>query len=158
MDASKRYYFIEPGYNFRLSNIQAAILTSQLETARQIECTWNLQHTQYRNAFNREGIPFTEQHPKNYEVNSPWLYTVRLNHFSFSKKIDLASHLANFGVETRPVFYPLHEMPAFWTPSNSIVNAIRISNDGISLPTGSHMTESSIEFVTALISEFLGKK
>ncbi len=158
MDAAKRYFFVEPGYNFRLSNIQAAILTSQFENARKIESNWNLQHAQYRQAFEREKVSLTEQHLKSNEVNSPWLYTVRINRLLFSKKIELASHLANFGVETRPIFYPLHEMPAFWAPSTKIVNAIRISVDGISLPTGPHMNKSRIEFIAQLISEFLGKK
>lgn len=158
MDVSKRYFFIEPGFNFRLSNIQAAILTSQIETARQIESNWNLQHAHYRNALSRKGIAFTEQQLSKGEMNSPWLYTVRLNQISFRAKVDLASHLANFGVETRPVFYPLHEMPAFWAPSDFMSNAVQISIDGISLPTGSHMTESSIEYVTELVSEFLGMK
>lgn len=154
MDTSRRYYFVEPGFNFRLSNIQAAILSAQLEKALDIKKSWNQQHEQYRIQLLKQGVDFTEQKLEKDQESSPWLYTILLNQISIEKKLDLAIYLANKGVETRPVFFPLHQMPAFLSSSKSIVNAIEISREGISLPTGSHMNESTIEFVVQEICNF----
>jgi perosamine synthetase len=68
----------------------------------------------------------------------------------------LAEQLAQNGIETRPVFWALSDMPAFKnlkrdrTPTTKV-----ISSSGISLPTGIHVTHQDRVEIAATITDFL---
>ena len=70
----------------------------------------------------------------------------------------MAQLLANAGYETRPVFYPLSQMPAFRKFRNGLcANSDRISREGISLPTGSHLAEADYSKISEIIRGFVDK-
>jgi perosamine synthetase len=121
MDPSKRYYFLEPGFNFRMSGLQAAVLCGQLS---RYEYLWHGRETCERNYSNNlEGyiIPPSAEYDF---LRSPWLYTGRLHKRSKASPVEIAFQLSLLGIETRPVFYPLPDMPAFQKyHSDSLNNA-----------------------------------
>ena len=154
-DPTHRYWFLTTGYNYRLTNIAAAIGLAQLEN---IEA-----HLDDRRRVAREyerclqsvseliQLPITRQG----YVNVKWLFTVVLDPEVSIKRDELIDALAQHGIETRPVFYPMHHMPPYLDASLKMPIAERLSYNGISLPTHGDLTQSDIEFVSKMFSELV---
>ena len=139
MSFSHRYYFLVPGFNFRMTELQAAILWAQFT---QLSSLWEKRQASedtYEDKLRDFGsIPRAEYK----YLRSPWIFTIRLSNLELARKVALAANLAKSGIETRPVFYPLSQMPAFHqiqNPRNT--NSELISKEGISLPTGCHVSK-----------------
>jgi perosamine synthetase len=145
MSATNRYWFVRAGYNFRITGLQASILLAQLsrfdelfELRKTSEETW------------AKILNSSIARPKVHSVatRAPWLFTATFLNLSSDLKYDLARSLADLGIETRPVFYPLSEMPAFsrFRIKNDI-NAREIAQLGMTLPTGFHVQEETYKKV-----------
>jgi perosamine synthetase len=152
MSTEYRYWFEFPGFNFRLSSMQAAFLISQVYRLPRMLASRERLFRRYDAAFMNHG-----QRPKESPGTkfSPWLYTTKLNHMC---PFELASRLANKGIETRPVFFPLHSMPAFAnfvTPEENFDVANQISAQGISMPTWSRRNRQEEHFLFKTIEEIL---
>jgi perosamine synthetase len=140
MSEKIRYWFDLPGFNFRMSSMQAALLVSQTKRIHEIGEKRDELFKRYDTVF--EGVasrPIKE--PEGY--NSPWMYTILLQDIS---PRSLAAALASRGVETRPVFHPLDSMPAF-SPfkSDKVLDvSYKIHNAGLSLPTWTAWDETDL--------------
>ena len=160
MAADKRYYFIEPGFNFRLSNLHAAILDAQITRYSEIKEKRYSVEQKYSEIFRTNDIEISSQEvtAKTFE-RSPWLFTTRIMNINMRTKLKIADNLARIGVETRPVFYPLTEMPAFanYRYQNK-ENAHAISINGLSFPTGHHVSENDITMIAQEIKRTLNDK
>ena len=145
MDSNQRYVFLEPGYNFRMTGLQASILKVQLERYAELKMARSISETTYSELLSEQvSIPKVEyEHSR-----APWIFSCLLRNYTVRRKKLLAEKLADLGVETRPVFYPLPTMPAFSDyKSDDYENADRISNHGISFPTGLHVQPSTYETI-----------
>ena len=151
MDPDKRYFFVIPGSNYRITNIQAAILWGQLERLSEIYQSRMSQETRYRMNL---GEKIEISSVSNSANRAPWLFTCRLLGIDLNRKLKLANSLAEQGIETRPVFYPLTCMPAFHKYSDAVqANTWLISSEGITLPTGSHVNDETVDLISNLIIE-----
>jgi perosamine synthetase len=152
MSKSERYYFLEPGFNYRMTELQACILSAQF---KKLEDLWS-RRVACENLYRAELGDWTVESFASYEhQRSPWIFTIRIPKVSPDDKIALASKLAKSGIETRPVFYPLSTMPAFSKYRTSASpNAELISREGISLPTGSHVSSSAKAEIIDTVKEF----
>ena len=101
-----------PGYNVRMSNINAAIGYAQIKKIKhyllQRKKLFNLYNLYLKNCELFEMIPV----PK-YTENSYWLYTLKIKNFSKLKRDNLILKMLKDGIETRPAFFPLSEMKAY---------------------------------------------
>jgi perosamine synthetase len=153
MSQSSRYLFEEAGYNFRLSNLSASILSAQLARSSELIEKRMRVFQIYRNNLL---INYSEPEPPKDSSISPWLFSIRVPEISILKKKRLADTLAQQGIQTRPIFYPLPSMPAFKAWANiepmNITNAEVISNQGFSLPTFPTLTSKQILKICAIIN------
>jgi perosamine synthetase len=149
MSVSRRYWHEEVGYNYRLTNIQAAIGVAQMEKVESFVDRKRWIAGQYKkylagNALIKLPIE------KNNCLSSYWLYTVVLSE-SLAKSRDAIIKCLEFnGIESRPIFYPIHLMPPyqkFATLQDSYPVSIRVSECGISLPSFVKISEQEIERV-----------
>lgn len=155
MDPTRRYFFLEAGYNFRMSNLQAAVLVGQLTELEKASQMRQMQESFYDNTMRPSLI---RPKPDVESKRIPWIYTAKISGISMEKKLALAKNLATAGIETRPVFYPLDEMPAFWKfrrTENKV--AQMIACEGISLPTGIHIREEQQNEICAFIKREIGE-
>jgi perosamine synthetase len=156
MDPERRYFFLEPGFNFRMTNLQAAILTGQIERFTEI----HQQRARVENLYTELlGENTTRVVNFSNRTNAPWLYTTTLRNVTESMRYEIAQQLALKGVETRPIFWPLSLMPAFRqfrqpTGKNA---AQSISQSGITLPTGNHVGDEDIRLITQTINDYIGR-
>ncbi len=151
MSLTQRYYFLTPGFNFRITELQASILWAQLQ---QLSSLWKKRESSeaiYRNELRNFGlIPIAEYS----YLRAPWIFTIRIPGLEMAAKLAVAEDLALLGVETRPVFYPLSKMPAFKTSAvYSNPNSDLISKEGISLPTGHHVSKRTYAKIIQKVME-----
>lgn len=149
MSKSKRYWHDEVGFNYRLTNLQAAIGVAQMErmdefldAKRQIAAWYNreLAKSSY----------FTLPPAEELGVkNSHWLYTFLVNSTSSFTRDQLIAFLGANGIESRPVFYPLHEMPPYTTfgDAANLQQSVVISRTGLSLPSSPILEEDEVKFI-----------
>lgn len=151
MNKGRRYWHEEPGYNYRITNMQSAVGCAQMERLDAF-----LSHRQdigelYRDRLGAiEGISLQEF--GNERKSSYWLYSVTLNEFRAMERDELMQELQKEGIESRPMFYPLDEQPAYKEFVNPELGGTcpishGISARGVSLPTSNHMTLEEAERV-----------
>jgi len=143
MSSRYRYFFDEPGYNFRMTGLQAAVLGVQLNRLSDLFQSRGDSQDSYRRILPRKCL---EPKARYNHTTSPWIFSCRIEGITSVVKVALAKKLASIGIETRPVFYPLPLMKAFSNfKSTRIDNSRIISQQGISFPTGSHVSEKTYE-------------
>ncbi len=158
MDPNRRYWFIETGYNYRMTNIEAAIGLAQLE---------NIDHhiadrMRVVNWYNEQirNMPdyFTPQVVTNDSQSVWWMFSILLTQRSKLSRDELIKALEADGIETRPLFYPIHIMPPYLDNQASCPVSEEISLRGVNLPTHALLTYNEIEYICKqLIKYVLGK-
>ena len=146
MDLERRYWFTDVGYNYRMTNIAAAIGLAQLERFEDSLTRRDVMAKQYDDRLGgMPGLTQPSQRPDVRRVN--WLYTVTIDGVSAEQRDAVIADLAKEGIETRPVFHPLHHLPPYLQPDRSYPVAERLGATGISLPTHLGLTEGDITTV-----------
>ncbi len=125
-----RYHHEIPGLNYRMTNIQAAIGCAQLE---------RLPELLYRRAKN------VEYYKKKLRGFGRWLFCAHVPDPKEAARI-----LRQEGIETRPLFMPLHMTTAFEQVAD-LPNAIRLWREHVCIPTGPHVTQEQQEKITCLL-------
>jgi len=145
MRGEKRYWHEVVGYNFRMTNLQAALGCAQLENIDHIRDERHRVHTTYRK--NLAGEPrIKEQHFEQAVEPVLWTYAVRLNTEKNTLSRDqIIKRLGQGGIETRPGFYPLSEMPPYECPQLPI--ASEIAGNIISFPTYPDLDDRTIAHI-----------
>lgn len=154
MDLKRRYWFTDVGFNYRMTNIAAAIGLAQLERFEESLIRRDLIAKQYDELLaNVPGLGLPSQRPEVRRVN--WLYTITIDGASVDQRDRLIGGLSEDGIETRPVFHPLHHLPPYLQPDRSYPVAERLGASGISLPTHLGLTEGDITTICDALSHRL---
>jgi perosamine synthetase len=159
MSKTKRYWHDFVGYNYRLTNMQAAIGVAQFERLRFfIDAKRDLSKT-YNETLNKFNF-FQTPIEKEGTYNSYWLYTFLVKDNAPFKREELISYLNTTGIDTRPVFYPLHVMPPYklYGEKVNLKTSEFISARGVSLPSSVSLSKSEIKFICSKIIEFIQAK
>lgn len=146
MDPDRRYFFPVIGHNFRLTNLQSAILCAQLERKDEILKRRRRVYAHYQSLLGQ--IPGIGTQPvADWATLSPWLYSVTLDPQAFGGTRDeIGQRLLANNIETRPFFLPIPTLPPYHQQASFPV-AERIAATGLNLPTSSQMTEAEVEKV-----------
>jgi perosamine synthetase len=153
MDPNHRYWFIETGYNYRMTNIEAAIGLAQLENvdahigARRQVADW------YSKCI--EDVPdyLIPQQQTPGASSVWWMYSIVLTEKSKISRDELMKSLAADGIETRPLFYPMHLMPPYINDQAHCPVAEDITARGINLPTHALLTFKDVEYICARVKK-----
>jgi perosamine synthetase len=156
MDPSRRYWFPVIGYNYRMTNIQAAIGLAQIERVGEFLEKRQEIKNYYDVGFQPiQGHLNTPRIPKNREP-VPWLYNINLNFGDESVRDEITSNMRKNGVDSRPLFTPMHKLPPY-KQYGSWPIADLWSSRGFSIPMHTELTaddiETVIEVVTASINQ-----
>ena len=170
MDPNRRYWFPVIGYNYRMTNMQGAVALAQLENIewhqgqRQQVAQWYAKHL--KDLTDYIVLPLE----KPYAHHVYWMYSILLKNGGEAERDELMKLLAKDGVETRPLFYPLHIMPPYEQMhkdstaelkatekgknyDGSLPVATSFAARGINLPTHGNMDEDDVQYIAALIKE-----
>ena len=156
MDNQRRFFFPVVGFNYRLTNMSAALLCAQLERRETILDQRNTIFNIYTEEL--KNIPGISIRPvMSWAKVSPWLFSIviDLRKFGHSRN-ELIQELAKKGIESRPFFIPVHSLPAFreasWRAELPVTD--RLCGNGINLPTYNRMTIEEVKQVTNTIKNY----
>lgn len=148
MSKTRKYWHESIGFNYRMTNLQAAVGVAQLERIdeilkekREIEETYKRELSSVKTVqFQRDDIPLRQK--------ITWLVSILLRD---GKRDEHMERLKKEGIDVRPFFYPLSTMPIYekYVMSNKISR--EISGMGINLPTVKNLNKA---FFSKVISIF----
>jgi perosamine synthetase len=158
MSKSIRYWHDTIGYNYRLTNLQAAIGVAQLERIDEILLKrdqikkWYLDYLQ-----ECEELQMQVDLPANRSVN--WLFSCQINTKNVNRE-SLITRAKNKGVDIRPFFYPLHSMPIYqkFMGAEQLSVSEKLSMAGISLPTVLSLSKEEYRTIARIIMELVHDK
>lgn len=147
--SDQKYWYEEVGYNYRMTNICAAIGLSQLENIDSILKRKRKIADLYKKLL--EDCPLDMQVIQEKGKSSYWLISVLTENKEIRER--LSSFLSNSDIETRPLFYPAHTMPMYASGIELPV-ADDLSARGLCLPSYPDLTDGDIEMITDCIKDF----
>lgn len=148
LEPGRHYWFPMVGYNYRMTNVAAAIGLAQLERVE-----WHLQRRAEIAGWYREELAecpaITWQRSPSHIRPVDWLVTLMLDDGEHIARDAVIAALAARGIETRPAFYPLHTLPPYreGTGSKKYPVAERIGRLGLSLPTWVGMSREDVSWI-----------
>jgi perosamine synthetase len=146
---TREYWHDVVGFNYRMSNMCAAIGLAQIERADQILKKKRRIAGWYQEMLDRQ--PLELHREKEGTRHSFWLNSALAA--DEHTRDGLRNHLRNCGIETRPVFHPAHTMPVF-SSAMAFPVAESISRRGFSLPSYPALTEDLVAQVCDSIRDF----
>lgn len=145
-DPNKRYWHVDIGHNYRLTNMQSAVLLAQIERFHEIMSEKIRVYNQYRKHLPAEMFQVVPEGG----MSSAWMISVRLP----VRSANVAEIMAKAGVETRPIFYPLYEMPPFMMCDVYGRKVGKALNEfGITLPSYPMLTNDEIKFICDILKD-----
>ena len=146
---NQEYFHDIIGYNYRMTNICAAIGCAQLERINEILLRKRFVAETYINAL--KNLP-VDYHKESAECHhSYWMFTILVN--SEKERTQLRNHLSKSGIETRPTFHPVHTMPMY-KENESYPVAEDLGKRGINLPSYPDLKEEDILFIIDKIQSY----
>ena len=145
----RRFVHEQLGWNFRMTNLQAAMGVAQLERLSEFVDRKRRMGRRYGELL--EGVPGIELPPAEtaYARNVYWVFGLVLGDEVPADAAEVASRLERLGVGTRPFFWPMHEQPVFlrrnWFQGERHPVAERIARRGLYLPSGLGLTDEEQE-------------
>lgn len=148
------YYHTEIGYNYRLTNIQAALGLAQLENIHQfITKRRSIANYYQQNLNDVRGITVCDE--AGWAWNNHWLSWILIGPDYGRSKDELLAELNKRGVEARSFFIPLYTLPPYRKyQAYCISNALDLYNKGMNLPSHVNLMEEDLRFVVDIIKNF----
>lgn len=142
MSAERRYWHTEIGFNYRMTNLQAALGVAQmgrieefLEKRRQV-MQWYRRHLG-----GHPGLRLNFEEPG--AKNVYWMVCVEIEGIDESKRAEIMTRLRDKGVDTRPYFYPVSDMPMYPRADTPIAHAASVR--GLNMPSYTDLSEADVE-------------
>jgi len=155
MSPIKKYYHPIIGYNYRMTNIQAAIGIAQLKKMNKFIKIRNEISTKYRNELTK--IPNIQFQPINKDIQSVcWLFSCLLKSGGKIKRNSLIKYLKQNSIDSRPFFYPITKFPMYKSNKHFPVSQM-LFQQGINLPTFIDLKTTQIKYITHIINKFYSK-
>jgi perosamine synthetase len=148
----REYWHDVIGYNYRMTNICAAIGLAQLERADSIIPKKRKVAELYIKYLN--DLPVEYQKEDKYVFSIYWMFTILVK--KNEDREPLREHLKKNGIETRPAFYPVHTMPMYADRYQKHPVAENLAWRGINLPSYPDLLEEDIIFICEKIREYYG--
>jgi perosamine synthetase len=152
MDPQRRYWFPVVGYNYRMSNLAAAIGLAQIERIDwHLDCRLQIARWYRQRLEGVENLILPVVKPWAQHVY--WMFNVVLTAGISATRDEVMAALRAAGIETRPIFPPLHTLPPYLSAATGreLPVAERIAANGITLPTWAGLREQDVARVCAAL-------
>lgn len=156
VDPSKRYWHVCKAYNYRMTNMQAAVGLGQLENI-----DWHLKERKrvsdyYKKLLLDKLNGYVNIQKVDDESNHVyWMNSIVLTDKVKKSRDEVMKAMEARNIEMRPLFYPMHVMPPYLDTSKKYPVAEKLSANGINLPSHSLMDEEKIEYVVGSLQEII---
>jgi len=152
MRKDRRYWHDQVGFNYRITNLQAALAVAQLERGDELLARRRTIFECYRSRLEDvEGVQLNRT--AIWAKNAYWMVCVELAGFDVARRTRLTDALRARGIDSRPYFYPVSEMPMYAPARTPVAHAV--SSIGINLPSYFDLTDAQIAFICAALIELI---
>ena len=156
MDPNRRYWHPVMGYNYRMTNVAAAIGVAQLERvehqlARRREVvSWYRQNL-------TGAIDLSWQSEEPWGRHAWWMFTAILGDSLPIERDELIRRMRDDAIETRPVVFPMHQLPMYQrgATGRGFPVADRLARRGINLPTWAGVSRSDVDYICDRLASHL---
>tara|TARA_B100001113_G_scaffold353447_1_gene357819 strand:- start:1607 stop:2740 length:1134 start_codon:yes stop_codon:yes gene_type:complete len=152
-DDANHYEHSEVGYNYRMSNVCAAIGLGQLDVLSDRVFKKREIFNYYKDKLSSiKEITFSKENQDSF--SNYWLTTILLDENSAIDRERLRLHLADSNIESRPLWKPMHLQPVF-NDCKSYVNGVSedLFERGLCLPSGTSMTKEDLDRIINKVKE-----
>ena len=158
-DPARHYQHSQIGYNYRMSNIVAGVGRGQLLHLEEHKALKKAIYQRYQEAF--ADISEISLNPLNPEGDANcWLTGMRIDEASSVTPDAVMDALAEYNIETRPIWKPMHLQPVFAEYdfiSDSGDASAAIFNRGLCLPSDIKNTEEDMDKIIGIVRKCFGK-
>ena len=145
MSKTKRYWHTELGYNYRITNIQAALGLAQLHRIDSIIKKKLKIFSWYKKYLGQSEL-FSLNPEQKGITNVIWMVSILLPEKLKIDRDNLMKKLREKNIDTRPFFYPISQLPMYNT---GVINPVAydIAERGMNLPSAFNLTEEQVEYI-----------
>ena len=161
MDPGRRYWYDVVGFNYRMTNLQAAVGAAQVDRLDMLVA----RRRQLAKWYDEALAPLADQGLITRPPRMPWagsvywMYSILLEDAFGMTRDRVISALKDRGIETRPLFYPLHLMPPYEGDGNTrFPVAEDLSRRGLNLPSGPMVSREEVDRIAGAVASMRGTK
>lgn len=147
----RQYWHDVVGYNYRMTNIACAIGQAQLERSDELIAKKRKIADFYYSAFEGTHIKTHKEQPDT--THSYWMNSVILD-CNQEQRDEFRNYLSSKGIDTRPLFYPVHTMPMYSHRYQSHRVSEDISRRGFNIPSYPDLTEYELQYICKTLLEY----
>ena len=160
---NNRFNHDDIGWNYRMTNLQAAIGCGQLQNISKIIKRKREIGRRYISILNKCKTIFFQPYKLNYATNIFWVFGILLKKNTNISRDNIINKLFKNNIQTRTFFFPMHEQKVFkkmktFTKKQRFLNAEHLSKNGFYLPSGLGITNKEIDFVGKTLIKILENK
>ena len=152
MSKDKKYWHTEIGFNYRMTNLQAALGLARFYRIDEIITKKKQIFSWYKNYLNGE-LNLKLNFERNGVKNVFWVICVEINGINEKERDDLIKKLKNKNIDSRPYFYPISDMPMYDECDTPITHSTY--KRGLNLPSYFDLNENQVEYICKSLKEFL---
>lgn len=156
IDPNRRYWHIMRAYNYRMTNMQAALGLAQLE-----KISWHLaQRQRVAEVYKKLIKEKLDGYATIQKVNAPeshvyWMNSILLTDKVKKSRDQIMAEMEAKNIEMRPLFYPMHIMPPYRDESAACPIAEKLSSRGINLPSHALLDEEKITYIVDSLQKII---
>lgn len=151
MPPERRYWHEEVGFNYRMTNLQAAVGLAQMERVDEFvarkRCIADLYSQELSGV---PGVVLPVERPG--YMNVYWMYSILIEDDYALSRDELIVALRDHGIDSRPFFHSLDTLPPY-AADTPLPNALVLSRSGLNLPSSPRLTDSQVEYVCDILAK-----
>ncbi|MFT4065265.1 DegT/DnrJ/EryC1/StrS family aminotransferase [Paraburkholderia sp.] len=151
VSSEREYWHDAIAFNYRMTNVAAAIGCAQMESIDDLIAKKQQIAEWYRQGLAGLPLQVHRTHPRT--LHSYWMVSILVD--DAGDRDALRAALQRDGIETRPLFYPLHQMSMYAVPGQHFPVADEIASRGINLPSYPALMRDDITFICERVRDFL---
>ena len=153
MSLKKKYFHTHPGFNYRMTNLQAAIGFSQIKEIKKILSKRKVQQDYYYKILNKNKFIYTRKF-ENWCKSVHWLITITIKKKGLRDK--LIKYLKKYKIDSRQMINPVFEakyLKKYFNRSDFPVS-LDISKNSIHLPSGLPLKKYQIDYICSKVENY----
>lgn len=152
MSKEKRYWHTEVGFNYRMTNLQAALGVAQFERIDELLAKKKEIFEWYKDELKDvKGIKLNHQAP--WAKNVYWMVCLELDGYGESQRDEFIQKLRVKNIDSRPYFYPISHMPMYDDAETAITH--KVYQRGLNLPSYFDITKKQVQYICESIKELI---
>ena len=154
----ERYNHNDIGWNYRMTNLQAAIGCGQLKNIKKIiKRKREIGNLYFEKLKNNKNL-LLQENKNSYSKNIYWVFGILIRNNKKYKRNKMMKKLLKYGIDTRPFFLSMNKQKIFKKMKlfkrDKMKNSEYLSNNGFYVPSGLALKNNEIIYICNLINKF----